>query len=424
MSVRIDIDDPRAVRTNYDTISGRILIFVKTDVKISTILVKLEGESRTQLVPSSNGHFSKSGLVIETHKILYHVQQVFPDRSPSSCSTSNILRAGKHGFVFNFQIPLQNQCVDYQLTPSEINVGESRVADAQRQIQNMHVKRLLPPSLMGHPGFAEIRYFIKVTVRHPQIFKESWRSMTEFNFSPLEPVRPSLTGEELKTSIPFAFKTKIDLTTASQIGARPKLANSLDIAPKGELHARLPWPAIIRCKETIPLKLIVRKLNRSSEPIFLVSFALNVLERIKVKVNEQEKTEVSAWVIANLSGLSVQIGSSFDREGTETVINHSLWDKFLLPNTIAPSFGTCNIKRNYELDIRVGLSYGALEKEKASSQIIYLPLRLPIIIYSGVSPKTNSAIVNRSAGTQDFASVEDLLPSYEEVIAHADITSA
>ncbi|RKF58315.1 putative e set [Golovinomyces cichoracearum] len=245
MSVRIDIDNPRAVRTNYDNISGRILIFVKTDVKISTILVKLEGESRTQLARSSNGHVSRGGLVIETHKILYQVQQVFPDRSPSSCSTSNILQAGKHEFIFSFKIPLQNECVDYQLTSSEINVVESRMADAQQEIENMQVKRLLPPSLMGHPGFAEIRYFIKVTVRHPQIFKESWRSIAEFKFSPLELARPSWTGEELKTSIPFTFKTKIDSTTASQMGASLKLANSLHIAPKGELHARLPWPAMI-----------------------------------------------------------------------------------------------------------------------------------------------------------------------------------
>ncbi|RKF72020.1 putative e set [Golovinomyces cichoracearum] len=410
MSVRIDIDNSRAVRTNYDTISGRILIFVKTDVKISTILVKLEGESRTQLARSSNGHVSRGGLLIETHKILYQVQQVFPDRGPSSCSTSNILQAGKHEFIFSFKIPLQNECVDYQLTSPEINVVESRMADAQQEIENMQVKRLLPPSLMGHPGFAEIRYFIKVTVRHPQIFKESWRSIAEFKFSPLEPARPSWTGKELKTSIPFTFKTKIDLTTASQMGASVKLANSQHIAPKGELHAQLPWPAMIMCKGAIPLKLMVRKLNRSFEPLFLVPLALNVLERVNVQANEQRKTVMSTWVIANLSGLSVQIGSSFDGEGTEIVINHSLWEKFLLPNTVAPSFNTCNIERNYQLDIH--------------SQTINLPLQLPINIYSGLSPNLSSAIVNRSAGTQNFAPVQDQLPSYEEIIAHETVISA
>ncbi|RKF58314.1 putative e set [Golovinomyces cichoracearum] len=119
---------------------------------------------------------------------------------------------------------------------------------------------------------------------------------------------------------------------------------------------------------------------------------------------------MSTWVIANLSGLSVQVGSSFDGEGTEIVLNHSLWEKFLLPNTVAPSFNTCNIERNYQLDIR--------------SQTINLPLQLPISICSGLSPNLSSAIVNRSAGTQNFAPVEDQLPSYEEIIAHETVISA
>jgi hypothetical protein len=40
-----------------------------------------------------------------------------------------------------------------------------------------HVKKMLPPSLNGLPGEAEIRYYVKTTVARPAFYKENFRNV-------------------------------------------------------------------------------------------------------------------------------------------------------------------------------------------------------------------------------------------------------
>lgn len=53
------------------------------------------------------------------------------------------------------------------------------------------------------------------------------------------------------------------------------------------------------------------------------------------------------------------IGRGDDPVGKEWTIDPTLWKRTPLPNTVAPSFETCNISRNYEVEIRVGLQRGS-----------------------------------------------------------------
>jgi hypothetical protein len=39
-----------------------------------------------------------------------------------------------------------------------------------------HVKKTLPPTLVGFPGEADIRYYVKATVNRPSLFKENVRA--------------------------------------------------------------------------------------------------------------------------------------------------------------------------------------------------------------------------------------------------------
>lgn len=60
------------------------------------------------------------------------------------------------------------------------------------------------------------------------------------------------------------------------------------------------------------------------------------------------------------SNMNIQLGSSSDNEsGKELNIDAKLWNHIPLPNTVAPSFETCNLSRNYFLDVKVGLAYGS-----------------------------------------------------------------
>jgi hypothetical protein len=371
MSVRIQLDDPNTFYTNLDFISGRIILSLTNDENVSAILVKLEGESRTVLMrpigPQANQQLygrqaQRNGIAMENHKILYKVNQVFPSldsQSSGSMGLSYTLRAGQHEYPFRFKIPFNNGCSDphsQQMGPGS-GFGGFGLGGLQ-QLQYRHVKRTLPPSLTGFPGEAEIRYYIKVTVQRPSLFKENRRNAIGFKFLPIEPPRPPKTANEVYARRPYAFQAGLASHAKKSAMFKKKPAQLSDTAPKGEIDARLPSPAILTCNEPLPLRIIAKKLNNSVEHVFLMSLQVHLFGSTEVRAQDLVRTETTQWVLMSLTGLAIKLGSPSDEIRKETVIDQSLWDRIPLPNTIAPSFHTCNLTRRYELEVRVGLGYG------------------------------------------------------------------
>jgi hypothetical protein len=128
--------------------------------------------------------------------------------------------------------------------------------------------------------------------------------------------------------------------------------------PKGELEAKLPSPAVITCNEPIPLRLIVRSLSQSPEQLFLTSFQLNVIGSTVIRAMDVVNTEIASLAMIKLNSLAIPLGNPHDPLRSETVIDQKLWNNVPLPNTVAPSFSTCNLARRYELEVQVGLGYG------------------------------------------------------------------
>ena len=224
MSIRIALDNRPEFYTNLDYVSGRIILSLNRSEQIGNIVAKLEGEALTALQvphPHEPGGLRNGpppgppGTVVsETHKLLYKVQQVFPDEYYSSGSNpygAHPLHPGEHEFPFKFKLPINNACSD-PMAMSKIGgiggmggfgsggglfgMGGVRVMDGSKQLFLKHVTRTLPPSLTGFPMEAEIRYFIKVTVQRPGILKENWRFQAGLKFMPIEPPRPKKTGQE------------------------------------------------------------------------------------------------------------------------------------------------------------------------------------------------------------------------------------
>jgi hypothetical protein len=299
------------------------------------------------------------GLAHETHKILYKVSQVFPTQSQGMGGMSYTLRAGQHEYPFRFKIPFNNGCSDphsQQMGPGS-GFGGLGLGGLQ-QLQYRHVKRTLPPSLTGFPGEAEIRYYIKVTVQRPSLFKENRRSAIGFKFMPIEPPRAAPTTNEVYARRPFAFQAGLaNFPRKSSLfkKAPPPLSET---APKGEIDARLPSPAILTCNEPIPLRIILRKLNESPEYTYLMSLQVHLIGSTEVRALDAMRVETSTWVLMSFNGLGIPIGKPEDKLRTETVVDNQLWNQIRLPNTVAPSFHTCNLTRRYEMEVRVGLAYG------------------------------------------------------------------
>jgi hypothetical protein len=66
------------------------------------------------------------------------------------------------------------------------------------------------------------------------------------------------------------------------------------------------------------------------------------------------------------------------------VVPSWLWENIPLPDTVPPSFNTCNLTRTYELEVTVGLTHG--DSGAPRPQLMTLPLRMPVKVYSGIKP--------------------------------------
>ena len=227
-----------------------------------------------------------------------------------------------------------------------------------------HVKKTLPPTLSGFPGEAEIRYFVKATIKRKTFWQENPRAYMPFNFFPIEPPRPAVSGNEVFARQRHAFsqfaggasgKSKVKgLFSKSKEPISPGASSE---APSISVDARLPEPAILTCNEDVPLRLLVKRLNESNGIIFLQSLQISLVGNTKVKAHNVFRTETNGWVLMSKSNMGIPIGAASDHAGAEHIIAENLWRRQSLPNTVAPSFETCNISRAYQLDIRVGLSY-------------------------------------------------------------------
>lgn len=441
MSIRIQLDNRPEFYTNLDYVSGKLFLSITRPEQIGNIVVKLEGESATALqVPFPHeGGGPRNGpppgppgsVVSETHKVLYKVQQVFPDDYYSSGSNPYgvyPLQPGEHEFPFKFRLPINNACSD-PMAMSKIGgiagrggfgsggglfgMGGVRVMDGSKQLFLRHVTRTLPPSLTGYPMEAEIRYFIKVTVQRPGFLKENWRFQSGFKFLPIEPPRPKHTGREAFARRPFTFRPlspgaapppqeKKRASLFSKKGgddSRLGLKNgaSPEVAPSVEISARLPHPAILTCNKPVPLRLVAKKLVDSSAEVFLISFQMELIGYTDVRCHNIFNRKTNRWVVASSTNLSIPLTSSpQDEVGKELVVPDTTWRGMALPNTIAPSFVSCNLTRRYDLEIKLGVAWGRTDtksgglfsKEKSHvPPVIYLPLLFQNVeVFSGIEP--------------------------------------
>ena len=135
--------------------------------------------------------------------------------------------------------------------------------------------------------------------------------------------------------------------------------NAFDSPPEFGVDARLPNPAIITCNEDMPLRVLITQMTKRDRPVYLQSLQIELIGYTYVRAHDVQRKESSSWVLVTAANMRIPIGSSSDAVGTETEINKEYWYGKPLPNSVAPTFVTCNLRREYELEVRVGLGYGS-----------------------------------------------------------------
>lgn len=418
--MRITLDNQPEFFTNLDIISGQVILHLNRPEQVGGIVVKLEGESNTSLQPPSpfengdgrnrDGQSTSNNMMnSESHKILYKVQQVFPDEYHSSANNpfgSFPLQPGQHQFPFKFKVPINNACSDSHAMASLANQSLTgagmfgtrgiRLMDGTKQLYLKHVTKTLPPSLSGVYNDAEIRYYIKVTVQRPGLLKENWRFQLGFKFMPIEPPRPATRGQESFARRPFNFAARPPSPQDKQKGSlfgmkkKDKLEAELESPPAPpqsvELSARLPHPLVLTCNRPVPLRLIVKKLVNNPQQVFLTSLQMDLIGTTTLSAHGQVLRKNNRWIIASNPQLEIPLITPTAEVGAEIVVPDEIWSQKPLPNTVAPSFTSCNISRRYEIQILATLRLGK-KNGKAIPETITLPLHFANVeVYSGIKP--------------------------------------
>jgi hypothetical protein len=108
VQLHLDQHDGYTHYTNLDVLSGEVILRVPKSDNVSSIVVKLEGESRTRLMaPVRPDRPDKQRPVLEVHKFLYKTQIVWPantrpeDLNPKASFTIN---AGDYEYPFQFKV--------------------------------------------------------------------------------------------------------------------------------------------------------------------------------------------------------------------------------------------------------------------------------------------------------------------------------
>ena len=211
----------------------------------------------------------------------------------------------------------------------------------------------------------------------PQFFNlGSPRAVTPFVFLPIEPPRPSDTGREAfaRREPKFSPHSRPSISPRKSIfdGAlsSERKSSETDLAspepPKISLDARLPSSSILTCNEPLPLKILVKQINERTEPIYLQSIQIELIGYTRLRAEDCHKTNSDSWVIISMSDMGVPLGRASEAAGSDVWVDNKFWKDRSLPNTVAPSFETCNISRHYELETRVGIGYGSRKSTKVS----------------------------------------------------------
>ena len=110
MNVSIALQHPHEHYTNLDVIQGNVVLRVPNPTNISSIIVKLEGESKTRLLaPIHPNRPDKQRPVLEVHKFLYKTHTLFPTNVRPEDLIANpkasfAINAGTYEYPFQFKV--------------------------------------------------------------------------------------------------------------------------------------------------------------------------------------------------------------------------------------------------------------------------------------------------------------------------------
>lgn len=238
-------------------------------------------------------------------------------------------------------------------------------------------------------------------------------------FLPIEPPRPAKTSEETFARRQHQFQPSSGTLKKTSIFKKASGPSPQEPALGFKVEVRLPSPAIVTCHQPLPLKVMVEKTSDSSATLYLSMLQIELIGFTDVRAQDLSRTETGSWIIMSQANINLPLENLSDKSDGRIKIPSRFWDNIPLPNTVTPTFETCNLSRKYELEVRIGITHGMADGVRP--ELAVLPLRLPVQVYSGVAPPQQ--LLNRmNTKPTSGATLTPLKPHASQQAAASPIT--
>ena len=183
-------------------------------------------------------------------------------------------------------------------------------------------------------------------------------------FFPIEAPRPPPNKRESFARRSHQFSPSIDKPEKPGLFRKSSVvseSSAPDVPPPNiSIEGRLPDPPIATCNEALPLRVLVTKKNETPATIYLQTLSIVLIGYTTIRAHELRRQEAGSWVIMSLANIHQAISKTQSSDSAKVFeVDPKLWKNHPLPNTVCPTFETCNITRHYELEVKVGISWGS-----------------------------------------------------------------
>lgn len=374
---------------------GKLLLHLDSPETVRNITVKLEGVSFSRVpIPQDEEdrrRKRKERYALEIHKFLYHTQVVFPPKKVELAASSRqfTLPGGDHQFDFCFDIPATTECSDVkQPAPYSLSrlVIDSTGIDYARDATS-HFRGQLPPALSDMNEICSVRYFLKATIHRTSMLKMNIRVYQPIIYISPDNFDPSIDANETRfarrqVSVWLEKPSEAQKQQALKMNQNPQqqrrgLLRSIFSSSNAQVPeaASLPlmldmrFPNYFNPVKQLPIRLFVINLTdpktfRGSPIIYLNELTFKLYATTDTRAQMYGKQHVHSLTLMSQLQMSINLPLSEFMPANvpglndvwEAELPQSLWEKVRIPDNVAPTFQTCNIKRSYAFEVIAALS--------------------------------------------------------------------
>lgn len=137
-----------------------------------------------------------------------------------------------------------------------------------------------------------------------------------------------------------------------------------------QIDTRLSNGPSLSLGHSLPLGIEITKFGDCNCQVFLKEFQTMLIETTQIRAEGSYESFDRFWLIQTTANMKQAIFPDFVPSGFTACLPEELWASHRLPSSLAPNFEICNIKKTYQLEVRLGLEV-SFPKVRTLASLIY-----------------------------------------------------